>query len=161
PGHPSGVHFSSFVYNGMCRVHFARGQWQALGEAARLGVEASEQSNNQVEVAIAHLWQALRAGHDGGAAHGPALRQHGTAVMDALGVPPPDGYFEALCACLEQDGRLEEALAVRQRELALVRGQGRMISEVYCQRERCRLLAASGRLTSADLEEARAAARQL
>jgi hypothetical protein len=81
--------------------------------------------------------------------------------MEGLGVPPPDGYFAALSFCHEQAGQPQEALAVRDRELESLRKQGRTIAEVYCHRERCRLLAGFGRLTSTDLDAARAAALRL
>ena len=50
---------------------------------------------------------------------------------------------------------------MREAELALLQAQGRTISEVHCHRERCRLLEECGRLTHADLEAGRAAARRL
>jgi hypothetical protein len=46
----------------------------------------------------------------------------------------------------ESRGQLTDALAVRDGELELLRVQKRTVSEVYCHRERCRLLDESGRL---------------
>jgi hypothetical protein len=161
PAHHSSLHYSTFVYTGLCRVHFARGQWQELDETAALAREASQKTGNQVERAASLLWQALGAIHRGDAGEGLGLRRRGVATMERLGVPPTDGYFEALSHGYEWAGDPDAALAVRDRELGLLRRQGRTISEVYCQRERCRLLAARDRLTAADLDAARAAARQL
>jgi hypothetical protein len=161
PRNRSAVHYSAFVYGGLCRVHFARGEWRELGEAASLAEEASRNTGGQVELATAHLWQSLAALQAGDVPRAHRLRLRGCRIMAGLGVPPPDGYFEALCACHEYAGRPAEALAVRDRELALLRSQGRTISEVYCQQERARLLAGLGRSADFDLEAARAAARRL
>jgi hypothetical protein len=161
PGHPSSLHYSTFVYNGLCRVHFARKEWQELAQSALLAEQACRKIHNQDSLAEASLWQALCALHDGETARSSRLRQQGTRFMAALGVPPTDGYFEALSLCHELAGLPEIALQVRDRELALVQAQGRTISEVYCHHERCRLLAGPGRLTAADLDSARAAARRL
>jgi hypothetical protein len=161
PGHHSSLHYSTFIYNGLCRVHYARQQWQDLGQAADLAWEASSRVGNQVEKATASLWQALVQTHAGNASRGHHLRLRGVRLMEALGVPPPDGYFDALSLGHEHAGEWENALAVRDRELSGLVAQGRTVSEVYCHRERCRLLAATGRLTPVDLDAGRAAARRL
>jgi hypothetical protein len=161
PGHYAALHYSTFVYNGLCRVYRVREEWQELGEAARLAEEASRRVRNEVELALSCLWQALAAWHAGDERRSLRLRRRGVRSMTGLGVPPPDAYFEALSLCHEQAGQVADALAVRDRELALLESQGRTISEVYCHRERCRLLAALGRLRAADLDVARAAARRL
>jgi hypothetical protein len=161
PRHYSSVHYSMFIYNGLCRVHFARGEWSQLGEAAALAEENSRKTGNQVERAMSLLWACLHAFHAGDEVQARGLRQRGVRVMDNLGVPPPDGYFESLSSSHECVGDLDAALAVRNRELSLLQAQGRTISEVYCHRERCRLLAVAGRLTAADLEAGRIAARRL
>jgi hypothetical protein len=160
PHHYSSEHFSTFIYNGLCRIHFARRQWQELGESADLAEEASRKGNKQVELAEACLWQAVGALHKG-EARSSRLRQRGIHLMEALGVPPSDGLFEALASYHELAGQPKAALAVRDRELELLRAQGRTISEVYCHRERCRLLASLGRLTPDDLEAGRGSARRL
>jgi hypothetical protein len=160
PDNPAALHYATFVYNGLCHVNFAQDRWQELGETAALAEEASRKVGNQVELAESFLWQALAA-LQGGQAGGHRLRKRGIQVMEGLGVPPPDGYFTALGFCHEQAGRLDEALALRERERALLQSQGRTISEVYCHRHRCRLLARLGRLTDDDVEAGRAAARRL
>jgi hypothetical protein len=154
-------HYASFVYNGLCYVNYSAGPWNELGEAATLAEEVSEKSHNHVELALALLWQALLAFHQGETAKGRRLCRRGVRVMGDLGVPPPDAYFAALSLGHEHQGQTEEALAVRERELVVVRIQGKTISEVYCQRERCRLLSELGRLTGAHLDDGRAAARRL
>jgi hypothetical protein len=161
PGHHSALHYGSFVYNGLCHMNFSAGRWHELGEAAVLAEEASEKSGNRVELATALLWQALLAFQRGQTAQGRRRRRRGVRVMGDLGVPPPDGYFAALSLGHEHQGQMEEALAVQERELTMLRAQGRTISEVYCHRERCRLLLGLGRLTVPDLDAGRAAARRL
>jgi hypothetical protein len=161
PNERASLHYSTFVYNGLCRVHCGRERWQDLDEAAALAEEASHRTGNQVELAEAYLWRAVAALHAGDQGWARRLKRQGVRRMDQLGVPPPDGYFEALAVLHEQEGRPEDALVVRERELALLRSQGRTISEVYCHRERCRLLAGFGRLTADDLAAARSAAGRL
>jgi hypothetical protein len=161
PDHFSSPHYCSFAFNGLCHVNFSSGHWPDLDEAARLADEASQKSGNRVERAVALLWQALGSFHRGDSSLGHRLRQRGVRLMARLMVPPPDAYFSALSLCHEHQGQVHEALAVRESELTHLRSQGRTISEVYCHRERCRLLAGLGRLTSSDLNAARAAARRL
>jgi hypothetical protein len=116
---------------------------------------------NQVEVACACLWRAVSVCQTGDHSGSERLRRRGVRIMDGLGVPPPDGYFEALSRCHELAGQLPEALAVRQRELQALRSQGRTIAEVHGDYECCRLLAQLGQLTPADLGPAREAAQRL
>jgi hypothetical protein len=160
PDSPSAHHYLTFVYNGLCHVNYSGGRPRDLAETAALAEEVSRKVGNQVELAESHLWQALAA-LQGGKGDGQVLRERGVGVMEGLGIPPPDGYFTALSACHELAGRTEEALAVRDRELALVQQQGRTIAEVRCHRQRCRLLARLGRLTAGGVEQGRAAARRL
>ena len=161
PGEHASLHYCSFVYNGLCHVNFSFGRWQELGEAAALAEEASAKSGNQVELVLSLLWQAFLAFQRQEILSGRRLQRRAVRIMRDQGVPPPDAYFSAKSLCHEQQGELNQALAVRDDELKLVRKQKRTISEVYCHRERCRLLAGLGRLTTTDLDDARAAARRL
>lgn len=161
PGDGAAVHYSTFVYNALCHVNYAHAEWQELREAAGLAEEASRRMGNRVELSQACLWQAVAAFRSGDSLRARRLQRQGSRIVEELGIPPPDGLFTALSLCHEQTGQLEEALAVRNRELELVHRQGRTISEVYCHRQRCRLLADLGRLSAADLDAARAAALRL
>jgi hypothetical protein len=161
PGHYCCVHYSTFIYNGLCRVHFARAEWSRLAEAAALAEESSRKTGDRVELATSLLWASLYCFHAHDELRARRLEQQAVRVMDELAVPPPDGWFEALCAVHECVGDLEAALAVRDRELVLLQAQGRTISEVFCHRERCRLLASVGRLSAAAVEAGRIAAQRL
>ena len=58
-------------------------------------------------------------------------------------------------------GELQQALAVRDRELAAIVDRGRLVSECEVHIKRCRLLALLGRLHEEDVTEARQAASRL
>jgi hypothetical protein len=70
-------------------------------------------------------------------------------------------YWVALRYYHETGGHPDRALQVLGRELASLRGRGRLAEEAYCALERCRLLARMGRLGDADVESARAAIARL
>jgi hypothetical protein len=76
-------------------------------------------------------------------------------------MPPDYSHRDAMCAYLELTARPEQALAVRDAELATVRDRGRFAYECACRLKRCVLRRRLGVLTGEDLDEARAAARRL
>jgi hypothetical protein len=154
-------HYSVFNWSGWCQVHFRRGEWEALAEAADQGEEVGTRVGHKMELSEFILWQALLARRAGEREKASRLRLRAVGTLSQLQMPPTDPIYEALAAYHEQGGEPDQALAVRDRELAAASEQGRTISEVNCQRERVRLLHALGRLTAQDLETARASAARL
>jgi hypothetical protein len=154
-------HYTVFVYNGLCVVHFGRGEWDRLAEVAALGEEAAHRVGHKLELSECVLWQALVARRGGDEDRARLLYTRATAQVGRLRMPPDDSYFDALGAFHELGGQTEAALAARDRELQAVEQQGRLACECRCRVQRCRLLGRLGRLTAEDLEPARASALRL
>ena len=73
--------------------------------------------------------------------------------------PPSAAWFNALWTWSLHEQDLPAALRVRDRELVIVAGFGRLAYESYCCIEQCQLLAQLGRPLGEELAAARAAAR--
>jgi hypothetical protein len=83
------------------------------------------------------------------------------ATRQKLGMSPTPSYFTATAAFHEQAGDLGAALAIREEELANVRGRNRRLHECRTHIERCRLLARLKRPLGENLDHALAAAAEL
>ena len=154
-------HFLVFTYSGLAEIAFRLGDRDMLDEAAALGEQQSRRAGHQVELAGFQLWQALalrQRGQDGAAL---ALWRQAIARLGGLRMPPDPSYRDAESAFHEAGGDLEGALAVREAELLIIQGRGRLACESACHLKRCALLARLGRLTASDREAARQAAERL
>lgn len=149
-------YFLAFVYADLCAVDFKRADTEALAEHAAAGEEKARQSGQQLQISECQLWQALLARQAGDEARAHALRLSAVARVNRLKQPPVQRWFDALCAWSLYENDLPAALGVRDQELAAIVGHGQLAYEVYCQVERCRLLAMMGR----PLDEGMAAARE-
>lgn len=154
-------HYAVFNWSGWCVIHFRRGAWDDLAEAAAQGQEVADKVGHKMEQSELLLWQALLACKSGDEERARSLRLRATNQVGRLRMPPSDPFFEALSAYHEQGGEAGAALAARDRELAAVEAQGRTVAEVRCRLHRCRLLAQLGRLVVGELEDARTVARRL
>jgi hypothetical protein len=161
PRHSTAEHYAVFVYSGLCVVHFGRGEWAELREAAGLGEEVGRRVGHKLELSEFLLWQALLARRAGDEDRARLLCVRATGQVGRLRMPPDAPYYDALCTYHELGGRPEAALAVRDRELAAIRDQGRLAYEFRCRLKRCRLLARLGRPLGGEVAAARAAAERL
>ncbi|MBC8139708.1 MAG: hypothetical protein H8F28_27825 [Fibrella sp.] len=85
-----------------------------------------------------------------------AQRRYASAVSqekrtDGL---PSEGYFQAAIAYHELSGEPDKAIAVAERQGAVLAGKGENWAEARCAWERCRLRDATGQLREADIEQA-------
>jgi hypothetical protein len=158
-------HYLVSVYSGLCAVHFGRGEWDRLEEAASRGEAVAREvvGGHSLEWSECVLWGAVWARRDFPEPDwfAPILHEQAVAVILRLGTTPASSWFDALCAFHELGGELEAALEARDRELQAIAHQGRLACECRCRVQRCRLLARLGRLTAEDLQAAGTAARRL
>jgi hypothetical protein len=154
-------HYAADAYTDLCAVAFARGDWAALAEWAAAGEETARRGDKPLELAKFLAWRALlerRAGNDEMARR---LFRSATSRVARLKAVPGESYYDALCAYHEQGGEPGAALTVRDQELRVIGGMGRLAHETRCRIKRCRLLAQMGLPLEEDLGAARAAAAKL
>lgn len=145
----------------LCGVCDALGRYDRLAVYADDMRERSEgRSDLQRTRASALIWLAVtgRAAGDEQA----ALRsfQQGTRWLERLD-SRDEICADALARYHELGGDLEEALGIRDRELAVVTRKGMNHRACRVEIERCRLLSRTGTLTPADVGKARAAAAKM
>jgi hypothetical protein len=155
------VHFATFTYCGLCQVAGAAGLWDALKDWAATGEELAREVEHQCELGEVLAWQAVAALHTGDADKARRTHHNATTLMGRLKMPPKRGYFDALIDYHVYLGELENALAVREAELAAILDRGRLLYETRVRIERARLRARLTQLTPDDLEQARRAAQRL
>jgi hypothetical protein len=160
---PSNVGWYSVSVNAdLCWLSWRLGDWEAVaGYAAATEEVARRVHQSESELAEALLWQAVLARRGGDEETAKRRHRAATARMGRLRRPASDEYFDALVLYHELGENLGLALKVRDRELQTVAGTGQLAYECQAHLKRCRLLARMGRLTDADLQAARAAARTL
>jgi hypothetical protein len=152
---------SVFCFSHLCEIAHLRQDDTALAELSAVGEELSRQVGHQLELAEFQMWQALLARRSGEAERATRLWRQSRRRVAQLGMPPDHIYFDALCAYHDEGGELGEALAARDRELALLRDKGRWAAECRCRTQRCRLLARLGRPLREEKAAAAEAARRL
>ena len=102
------------------------------------------------------VWRALLKRREGDDDTARRLFRSAQSRLGRLKSMPGESYFDAVCAFHEQGGDLGAALTVRDQELQMITGKGRLTHEARCRLKRCRLLAQMG----LPLEEDRRAARE-
>jgi hypothetical protein len=154
-------HFAMDAYDIHCDLAFQRGDWKALAEWATAGEEAARRRAKDRDLAKFLAWQALLARIGGQEDRARRLARGAASRIARLKSVPAESYFDGLCAYHEKGGELEDALRLRDQELATVVGKDRLLQETRCRIKRCRLLAQMGRLTPEDVIAARTAAARL
>ena len=139
----------------LCWIAYRGKDWPALAGHAATGEERARAIGYRYELALFLLWRAICARRDGGADEARQLCRQGTAQMARLGQPPGESYYDALCAYHELGGDPGAALTVRDQELKVIAGKGRLTHEARCRLKRCRLLAQMGLPLEEDLRTAR------
>jgi hypothetical protein len=157
----SGRHYSVYAYGFLCRIAHHRQDWQELLHWANLGEELARQMNYQHSLSHFLLWQALLTRREGDKLQAARLKRQATARLKRLQMTPSRDYYDALCAYHVLAEGWNEALRVRDEELRIIAGHSWFAYETKVHVKRCRVLAAMGRLQDADLEAARASARNL
>jgi hypothetical protein len=161
PDHYTGSHHEVDTYKALCWIAYRRGDYEALAGRASVGEERARQIRYRYELAVFLLWRALCARRAGREEEARRCFRQGTAGMARLGQPPGESYYDASCAYHELAGDLENAWALRQRELAETLGKGQLAYECQVYLKRCRLLARLGRPLAEETAAARAAASRL
>jgi hypothetical protein len=151
PDRHTAQHHEVDTCKSLCRICHRQGDWRALEEFARAGEERARQLEYRYELALLLLWRAVCARHDGREEEGRRLCRQGVGRMARLGKAPDDSYFDSLAAFHELGGQFEEALHVRDRELAECINKGQVAYEVECRLKRCKLLRRMGQLHAEDI----------
>lgn len=130
------------TYHRLCELAARQDDWAAIQGWALEGEEAARRSNRLDLIAAFLAWQALVARRSG--AERTARRLFRTAVTQATaigGIATGQGSH-ALPACLyyQAGGEFERALAIRERQLALIAGQGLTYAECCYRLKQCMLL---------------------
>jgi hypothetical protein len=159
-GHRS-RHFSVFVYAGLCEIHGLRGQWEEVGRLAAVGEELARVVGHQLELSELLTWRAVAALKAGDRAGAQRLLRTATGRFSRLGMPPDAAGFDALSLFHEIEGEPRRMLSVRDQELSLIGGKGRLAYETRVRVVRCRLRGRLGEPVTEDLAAARELARQL
>ncbi|MGB1286889.1 MAG: hypothetical protein ACPG7F_10180 [Aggregatilineales bacterium] len=96
--------------------------------------------NIQGSIAMAHLWTAYfeqRAGRDNTA---ELFYKQAMTRMMGLGASPGSDFYDIACAYHELCGNLDDALEIRDKQLAVLSGKGAWHDEALCYLARCKLL---------------------
>ena len=150
-----------FCFSHLCELAWEKGDRLALEESAGVGEELARATSHQLELAEFVTWQAVLARQGGEADRAARLFRLAQRRVAQLGMPPDHIYFDAVCAYHEPAGELEEAMAARRRELALLLGKGRWAAECRCRIRLCRLQARLGLPLTQEVALARESARRL
>jgi hypothetical protein len=154
-------HYSASAYSCLCTIAHKRGEWERLGEYARLMEEAAKRAELDYLIPTAYAWQAVVAQHNGDMKQAQHAAMNATTLAQQSQTSQRNEYFEALCIYHEQGKRLEDTLKLRERQLQRVIGKAQYHTECHCRVEIFRLRKALALPTEAALKEARTVAEKL
>jgi hypothetical protein len=154
-------HYSASAYGVLCTIAFKRGEWERLGEYARLSEEAARRAELDYLIPTAYAWQAVVAQQKGDVKQAQTFAMNATALTQQNLTSQRNEYFEAMCIYHEQGKRLDEALKVRERQLQRLAGKAQHHAECHSRVEIFRLRKALALPTETALKDARAAAEKL
>ena len=155
-------HHMAFNYCGFCHIAFKRSDWERLAEFAAAGEQTARRIGYKLQISECQMWLALLA-------RDARRRSEGTTIVPASRVPRVAREEASLRGVVQRAYALgifakttcRGALRVRDRELAIIGGHGRLSYECYCHVERCRLLARMGKPLDDVLSAGRSAAARL
>jgi hypothetical protein len=134
-------HYGVSAQARMCEIAHLRGDWQRMLHHAQIGEQWERNSTSMVEykpffsaaLALAHR----RLGNED-----EARRYYRIAANEAASSIADEvrHYFDLMCAYHESEGDLQEAAALRQRELENMKGKGQLYREVRVRLEEARYL---------------------
>ncbi|MBX9677373.1 MAG: hypothetical protein K2X38_01330 [Gemmataceae bacterium] len=146
----------------LCFIEYFRGNWEGIfAYPDILETISKEGHDHKMQLAESLAWRAALARHRGN--EEMALRRYRSAEvrLSRLTAPPTSGYFQAVVAYHEQGADWEQALAARDRELAIVAHTGQFHYECLIRTERCRILQKLGRPIGDAIAQTREAASRL
>jgi hypothetical protein len=154
-------HHGRAAWCDLCQISWLSGDHETLEEAAREGEVLARRTENHLGLAEILAWQALLArqeGDDDMARRRMRQAQQRTGRVKSI---PSDTFFNILAVFHEKGGDLEEAWQVREQELSVVGGKGRLYDEFLCRLQRLRLLVRMGQPHEPELALVREAAEKL
>jgi hypothetical protein len=145
----------------LCHICNELGKVDELAAHAELMKERSEKNQHLKRTrADAFLWNALLSRRDGN--EGDAARLFHKGLRLLKGLDASDTFCaDPIAKYFEVGGNWQDALGVRDRELASVVKKGMAHRACQIQLERCRLLTHLGQVTSADIVAARKTGEKL
>ena len=135
----SDYHHVAEAYANLCQIAFLQNDWPRLRQWSTAGEMFDGRKTDEGCIAELRMWQAAalrRAGEEA-----DAFRQCRIARSRARapGIVPTAGFFDAWSTLYEVAGDFRRALRVRDRELALLAGNGQAYLECQCHLKRARL----------------------
>jgi hypothetical protein len=155
------IHFAVFTYCSLCAIAALARDWDTLASWSSTAEELARIKGHHCELSEALAWQAVAAHQQGDKEKAHKAYLNASTHMSRLKMPPKRGYYDALSTYHLHRGDLPAALAVRDGELKMVAGWGRLLYETRVHVQRAWLLAGMGQLQEGDLATARAAAGKL
>lgn len=149
-------HHEVDTYKALCRNSFRQKDWTRLQRYATQGEQHAKTIGYEFECALFLIWQGLVALLEQTQpldlnSIEPRREQRrewqpnhfirrGIRLMNRLGQPPDDSYFDALCHYHELRNELVISWTLREQHLAHTSGRGQLAAEAECRLKRCQLL---------------------
>jgi hypothetical protein len=154
-------HYSASAYGYLCEIAYKRGEWEQVGEYARLMEEAARSAQLDYVIPTAYAWQALFHQQMGDLKQAQHAAMNATTLAQQNLISQRNEYFDVLCAYHEQGKRFGDALKMRERQLQRVIGKAQYRTETHCRVEILRLRKALELPTESALKDARTATEKL
>jgi hypothetical protein len=154
-------HHGCAAYSDLCEIAWLQRDRDTLEDSIKQGEVLARRIDNHLTLAEYIAWQALLARWDGDEEMAKRRLRQAQQRTGRVKSVPSVTFFNILAAYHEEGGELEEAWKVREQELAIVAGKGRLHDEFLCRIKRLRLLAQMGQPIDQELALAREAVQKL
>ncbi len=135
-------------------IALTKRNWTELATTAEIAEEAARQSNRQLSLASALMWQAVAARNLGDGKQSARLFRAAQAQRSKIGGSPTSWFYDAWASYQELAGSLPEVLQIRNQEYNDIRNRGMLSYECWILTELCRLKIALGTFQPEDRETA-------
>lgn len=154
-------YYAASAFSKLALYSYIQKDYERVADYVDEGEDRAREVGRKLIICEMLAWRALLAHIEDDIPS--ARRFYGLAVTncDRIGTTPTFTYHDIMCEYLERDGRSDEALELRSRQLATLAPSGLVHELCDCHLMRCRLMGRMGRLTEKDLEEAKLVASEL
>ncbi|MGF1583470.1 MAG: hypothetical protein ACFCD0_29470 [Gemmataceae bacterium] len=145
----------------LCRIAYRLGDYKSLQGWSEIGEMSARRRSSREHLACFLLWKAVLAAQEREFEYAQTLEDRAVRQIRQLLSQPTELFFDALTTLHLKVGRPEQALKVKEQELASIKSMGRTAYEARIHLERCRILASMKQLREEDIANAEGVFDQL
>ena len=155
------AYYAASAYSKLALYSYIRADYDLVGDYVEEGEDRARTAGRKLIICEMLAWRALLALIDKDMQVAQSYYDLAISNRERIGTTPTFTYHDVMCDYLEKIGKINEALKLRDQQLATLTPSGLIHELCDCHLMRCRLLGRMGKLTENDLDNARNVADEL